>query len=389
MKSKKNIKSVIEFLSVYMFFTFGCIFDLLSYWGVNISLIRKCHIIVIIKFIIWALLIVIHFKRKIDIKVICFVNGYLLLLYSSFLFGSEKIVYLQEMFRFLILYIIPLIIILYCIAEPEIILKYIRYSGYIFLIKTWLVPFSPAYGSTVDYMRFAYSSIVVWSVVTQDAFKTKRPISVLFSIITIIIYFLYASRGASLAVIAYIAYCIYSYTDIKGKVKVFLMLAVCCWGGLLFNNVILLTLHHFGTYSITRIFNGSYFSSDSRLAIYNNMLDAIKKNPFGYGIGEDRVIGGGRGFYAHNVFLELSVAFGVFFTMLFMILCIVWMYRMLFRCKLLIYRDLFSVFAIPSAIILNLSSSLFIEYYVFAAVICCFLYYNALQNQRHSSCQRY
>lgn len=53
----------------------------------------------------------------------------------------------------------------------------------------------------------------------------------------------------------------------------------------------------------------STISLDSgRVDIQHVLIQAVKDNPFGYGLASDRFI---SGFYAHNVFLEILVEFGV------------------------------------------------------------------------------
>ena len=66
----------------------------------------------------------------------------------------------------------------------------------------------------------------------------------------------------------------------------------------------------------TRVFQtflGEFSSGTSldsgRLEIQKELIRQIKINPFGYGLGGDRVF---TGWYAHNIFLELIVQFGIF-----------------------------------------------------------------------------
>lgn len=376
-KRKLFFGKTIEFLSVYMFFTFGCLIDLLIYYGADMSIIRDMHLIYLIKITIWILLFGVSFRKSINIKVIIFILGYFIYIYTNYMFSEERKIYVIEMLRYFILYLAPIVFILVCINNPSKFLKYLRLSAYVFLIKTWIVPFTPAYGDAVDYMRYAYMSMVPWAVITLHAFRNKNLYSIFYSVLTIVIYFFYASRGAIFCVLAYILYCLFAYTNIKQKIKIPLLIFPVILFLLSFQKSFVHLMAGFGTYSIKRILNGSYFISESRIEIYEKMLHAIRSEVWGYGLGADRVIGGGRGYYSHNLVIELMITFGCIFGIFLVLFMIYWFIKMLFFCKIPEYRDLFSVFSIPGIVILLLSSSVFIEYYFFASITICILYCDA------------
>ncbi len=123
------------------------------------------------------------------------------------------------------------------------------------------------------------------------------------------------TRGAILCLFAFVLIYFISRTSGRQRLILYVLMAIAMVLLLMFYDGILLWMRSVASAlgMSERIFNAiqseSFFVSDSRVILAKQAMEAIAARPvLGYGIAGDR---GVLGVYAHNIFLELLVSFGL------------------------------------------------------------------------------
>lgn len=366
------VKDTLGFIGVFMFFGIGAVFSILLLIGLKINFLTSGNYIALVKYIFYTLLTLRYLKR-IHTRFLWGLLLFGIVLLASCLINQENATYIIEIMKVFLLNSLPLIIIMLYIGNPEKILKYMRYSAYLVAVRTWFVPFSNLYLDSVGYMSLAYGSMVSWAVLTYYAFEERKWLDILFSLITAIFYIVFASRGAILCVAGYLLFCVWFF--IRDRQRLYLVSIICGSAGLIyyhFQTILLWATNVMGrcgmsSRTISLVMSTNFLNDSGRVALYKEMTKAIFDNPFGYGIGYDRIIG--DGLYAHNLFLELFIAFGVALGSLIATFIIYIYVVMLFKCTEKSLQALFSVFAVPGFIMLQMSGSVFIDYHIIISII--------------------
>ncbi|MGN8646340.1 O-antigen ligase family protein [Gracilibacillus sp. HCP3S3_G5_1] len=380
MKYINNKNDIFGLLGLFMFFSLSHIINFFSYVGLNIDFLTNYNIIAFLKITIYLIILLLYIN-KIDkfilLGLIIFVSVMLL----SSLLNYSNLSFIQEIFAEFILNVLPIILILLFIRDPYKILTYMRLVSYPVLILTLLIPFTDGYMVDVNYMSLAYSSIINWAVVTYFAFKEKKIIDVILTILLICNYVLFGNRGSIIIITAYLLWCLFTFSRNKINftiltLSIFLII-IAFYERLL--NIALSFLDFIGIHSRTlnSIINGQLAESSAREIIWIRTINAIRENPLGYGIGYDRVLNNGT--YSHNMFLELFTSFGVILGSIVVIIIMIICFYMLYICKDNSYKALFSVFCITGFLILQLSYSIFSVYYMY---VCITLFYLYMINKR-------
>ena len=222
--------------------------------------------------------------------------------------------------------------------------------------------------------------MICWAVITYYAFKERKWYNIVISLITVFIYTIFGSRGAVLCVAGYLLFCVIYFTRKKQRFYLIIIgglitgVITMCFTTMIQYFVSILNTLGIPSYTLTNILRGSFFYSNARLVLYKKMLEAIAENPWGYGLGYDRTIGGSAGLYAHNMFLELFISFGIIFGGIIAVFIVCIYIYMFIKCKSGDYLALFSVFAVPGFIMLQLSGSLFINYHLMIALLIFVMY---------------
>lgn len=377
---KKSYTS--DFLGgIAIFFLFGLssLVNALEYCGFNIFPLRQSKIISIILILI---LVVILLRKKIKLQrnmlILCIM--YFFALSLSYIITPAISVYILPMVYVFVSSVVPIFIVFNYIGSSASILRHLRNTSYIVLLSSGVVPFTKAYLLETDYMDFAYTSLLSWAVITYFAIKERKIIDVVFSVTLALIYIVYSTRGAIVCIVVFFAYSLFRLQRGKKKketiVKAITLLSlIVLFSQNLFKGIANLALKwNLSTYTIKHFLGSGMFTADSRMSLYGLMIDMIGKNPFGYGIGYDRIIGGGNGKYAHNIFLEFLVDYGVVLGGMLILYLIMVFSIMLLKCDDEDYKALFSVFSIVGLTILFFSSSVYLRYDIFASFLIYFMY---------------
>ena len=171
-----------------------------------------------------------------------------------------------------------------------------------------------------DDMAFAYAVSLFVGDLVYEFLNGKNKGDLVFLIIGVAILCLAGTRGAIVAVcVLYVLQVFFNSRRNTGRIMVMiilLLLAALLISGV-FNAIlgqIYDMLKSVGLPNIRIIdmfLEGSLTESSGRDKITDELYEAIKEKPYsGYGIGADRSLNN-KGSYAHNLFLELMVEFGI------------------------------------------------------------------------------
>lgn len=234
------------------------------------------------------------------------------------------------------------------------------------------------YWSEFRYMDFSHSIIIYWIFLLLEAFVQKNKFTIAYVIVTGIIIALISNRAILITI--FISVVIFSNLYLekatKKKFNIFLI-GLLTFILIFFNQIMgicikILSIFNINSYSLISFQLGDFFSSSSRLDIWSKCIDLILKNPiFGNGIGSDRIQLGGIGVYAHNIFIELWVDFGLIIGTIIIFLLIYSIYKyFMTSSKIQIYLIL--PYFITSFSILLLSKSIYNlpEFWICVALIC-------------------
>lgn len=363
-------------IGIFIFWGFRSIFGIFQLFNLPLTgIFEKYHLI---GFIYAITMIYIIIKAIPRVKKLVWVMSFLLLLafmVSSLNFNDYK--YIKQIISGdLIIETIPLVAILSLEDDADKMLKCIRFSSYFVLMKSLIVPTTQVYKSgQYSYMYLAYSSIVPWAVICYYALNNKGILDIFFTIAGGINFFLFGPRGVILCMVGFIFVCICiiykskkKYIILSGAAFIFIFIMsnltdIVNWFTIKING------YSLQSRTLTALLGNNITDSSGRNSIYHNIIEAIKRNPFGYGIGSDRVINGGTGNYAHNMFLELITDFGVPFGCAICIGIIAMYIYMLYSCDDVCYKILFCAFAVPGLIMLMLSGSVYENYEILVAFV--------------------
>lgn len=171
--------------------------------------------------------------------------------------------------------------------------------------------------SQFRYMEFSHSTILYLGFILTDAIRSKSIGKGVFSTLVTTLTLLLSNRAILLNIGVMLIILINRYTKKKNRKKINFSIAsivsICFITLILFKDYIIKILSFFGVYSYTLItFElGNFFSSLSRINIWEDCFVLIKDAPLlGNGIGGSQVHLG-LGNYAHNIVLDLLVDYGL------------------------------------------------------------------------------
>ncbi|EGP5231410.1 hypothetical protein EFL25_13315 [Enterococcus faecium] len=184
-----------------------------------------------------------------------------------------------------------------------------------------------SFGDKLYSMGFSYSSILFFLILFDNYFKSKKLLSLVFSVPILVLIILYGSRGAMACIAIYIL--IYIYRSLffhKKKLQAFSVITFSLLLFLMRDNLIHLLLSittKLGIYSrtLTTIASGTFTTSLGREDIYSQVLSSFMNNPFKIrGINADYAL---TGIYSHNFILELLYEFGSILGVIIVLLIII------------------------------------------------------------------
>ncbi|MDJ0332960.1 O-antigen ligase family protein [Planococcus sp. S3-L1] len=222
-----------------------------------------------------------------------------------------------------------------------------------------------------EYMSAAYNVVIFWGILALTFIRSKNFFDLLLLLFSSYTIFIYGSRGAIFVVMILLIYLILFQTKKFSLIKFsfigFVILLVSFKNFFLEKLINWLTLNDFNTYTVKRIVSNTIFESETRMQIYHSALDLIRVNPFGYGLGADRYLLGGEGYFSHNIFIELILSYGVVFGLVISFFIIFVGLKMIFTVKDENWSGLFALFFLSGITMLMYSGSIHENYQLIGA----------------------
>jgi len=206
------------------------------------------------------------------------------------------------------------------VKQPKRILKAVEIAAYIIVIANIISLLNGGYGVGVNTsnMSFGQETVLYWAIILQSSFLKKKRLSIIVSVICGIFLFGYGNRGIVLTIFAILLIYILIYLDIKRKMLILTILGLACLFIFPFFYDILQSISNVmsttGVYSrsLDHFILNNFLDDNGRFQIWKTNLALIVEHPLvGSGIGADRAAFGSSSYYAHNLFIELMVNYGI------------------------------------------------------------------------------
>lgn len=217
-------------------------------------------------------------------------------------------------------------------------------------------------------MSFSYYMLLPAIIFLNEALNNYRVREITYLFISLLIILLLGSRGPLLSLAVFFLFKLfnkYSMKNVKSMLKLMTLLVTLTFLFFYFSDIVKIINEVFvskGIYSRTlKLFSNNLTYVSGRDEIFNVLLDEIRKYPiFGLGIFVDRRILYGRNEYAHNIFLEIILNFGIIngLILIFLLLFII-LIPMFSRTNK--YKDLYIVWFSIGFVHLLISSSYLID----------------------------
>jgi hypothetical protein len=226
--------------------------------------------------------------------------------------GSAVIVFINSM---------PAFLIVRCIREPKIFIKYLYKTAYALLFFGMLYFFFYAMkesnrGSGYD-MVFGYQICIAIIILSDNWIKQRNKLDLICIIFGMVMIIIRGSRGPILSITVFVFLAVLLNQNSKKKKLVYLFSFVIA--GVLFVNYqqsILMYLVealgkvHVYSRTLNEMLNNNMGDADGRGIITAIVVENIKLHPvIGYGIFGDRVFLDGT--YPHNILLEIITQYGI------------------------------------------------------------------------------
>lgn len=206
------------------------------------------------------------------------------------------------------------------VTQPKRILKAIEIAAYLIVVANIIGLLNGGYGVGVNTsnMSFGQETVLYWAIILQSSFLKKKPLSIIVSVICGIFLFGYGNRGIVITIFTILLIYIFIYLDIKRKTLILTSLALTCLIFFPFYYDILQAINNvmssIGIYSrsFEHFILNNFLDDNGRFEIWKTNLALIVEHPLvGSGIGADRAALGSSSYYAHNLFIELMVNYGI------------------------------------------------------------------------------
>lgn len=228
---------------------------------------------------------------------------------------------------------VPWLFVTYAVRDYKLLKKYLYISAFVILVShiASLFLFRRDLFGEQSYQQYYTYVLLPAAVIFIDAvYEKKSFLNIATSIITIFYMVSMGARGPLVCVVLYILLKHVATYRLNTKKAIYssvllALLGFCIYiffydilAGLLF----LLEKLNFSTRIIKLLIEGYFFQDTARVRLFKYSLDILKANPLlGVGLGKDRILLAGKigsgiseaiGWYPHNIFLEISLHFGIF-----------------------------------------------------------------------------
>lgn len=203
------------------------------------------------------------------------------------------------------------------IKDVMLFLKIFEYYAYATVFGSIIMYFLlESNGYVAQYMVISYNMTLHTTFLIINAFYNRKIIKLVVGLFGLLFIVLVGARGPLVAILISVLFYLLKSTKssglriITGFLTVFLVALL-----LVFYQTFFEALNNFGrsigieSRTIQRILSDGFLDDNGRIDIFRKLLGHI--NVFGNGLYSDRVLLGG--IYAHNLFLELLIDYGIFF----------------------------------------------------------------------------
>ena len=172
-------------------------------------------------------------------------------------------------------------------------------------------------GTNTSYMGRAYILLPQLLMVLMGMFNKKSILNIVTGLVGFVLLLMCGNRGSVLLLFVFVV--ISLLFSIKKEKRVYVGIGACAVGGIIayyYEMLMAMAVMSFEKFGLSirvfeRLSEGTFFDSNGRILILEELASAIWKNPIiGYGLRSDITI---TGSYAHNYAFELWTAFGVLF----------------------------------------------------------------------------
>lgn len=249
----------------------------------------------------------------------------------EFMFGDALDACYNPLYRIVFLGL-PLVFIPFVISDfsayekPLVILSVL--NNIIGIIAFWMVVVGKQ--QAFEYMTFAYNLLFSSCFLFVYSRKRKNYTFLLLAVFSLLTLVFLGSRGAMMCVCCFFVVLFFTMSrggSVQRGMIVFSFIGLSVLTYVFFADIMNLVMNVFDYFGFnSRVVNfiqsSDFAESQGRSRIFENMLNRITESPFyGYGIFGDRVLNRdvfqmSTG-YAHNIFLELLIDFGLLFGILF------------------------------------------------------------------------
>lgn len=259
-----------------------------------------------------------------------------LFLTSYLLFPYNRPYLIELLPKFFLQGTIPMILITFAIRDWDRLYAALRPTAMVVIVCAVIyLPIKSAGTIEIGYMGFSYQ--IMFSVVYMVflSMREKRLVNIVFAVAGLVCIVALGARGPLVGVLFGVAVYILSNFKISSG-GIVATLGALITGTIIwtqFNNILLAAeslMSRYGIYSrtISYMLQEEFFNSTGRVGYWKISLLALKnKLLFGYGLVGDRFVlstTAEKDIYAHNIFIEILLQFGIFFggLMIFLILCL-------------------------------------------------------------------
>ena len=187
-------------------------------------------------------------------------------------------------------------------------------------------------GVLPQYMVFSYNMLSHTIFLFVLSREKRNFVYLIISLVGAVLIFVAGARGPIvILVLTILVYEALRKTSILRKIILFsslllMVFAFFAMKDLLINFVEYISIHlNFDSRTITYILTGRFFESSGRDDILLSLVDKISL--FGSGLYSDRAF---SGFYAHNLFFEIILGFGLIFGPILIVAIVIFVYKALF-----------------------------------------------------------
>ena len=289
-------------------------------------------------------------------------------IFSFIMFPDNRSLLIDQFFFPFFTASLPLFIITLVITDYSRLFKALRIASIASIISALIfviLQFNGKY--EINYMSFSYGVTLPVMLMLIFSFQNKNKFDYLMAILGFVIVFLVGARGplVGLLIGSFFYFLIHLKLNLKNIILLsFLSVLIFFFltnfdSSINFINDFLLE-RNISSRTVQLLLNDTIEQTSGRDILYNNAILSAQNFFMGNGMIGDRVILGGA--YAHNLFLELLLEYGIILGTLFTIILIYYLLRSLFvKNKGILYYLFFAIFFTTGFVKLQFSFSYTLE----------------------------